>query len=61
MKDRDFDFWYLIVFSSVTGFLFGLFLSAVIDNKMWKDDCIRRGFAEYNSKTGVWQWKGDGK
>lgn len=26
----------------------------------WKDEMIERGFAEYNSQTGKWQWKESG-
>jgi len=23
----------------------------------WKQDVVKRGYAEYNSTTGAWQWK----
>lgn len=23
----------------------------------WRDDCIKRGFAQYNATTGLWEWK----
>lgn len=30
-------------------------------NASWRSDAIEQGFAEYNSVTGKWQWKGDKK
>ena len=29
-----------------------------IDMRQLKEEAIKRNFAEYNSKTGEWQWKG---
>ena len=43
------------------GFIVGAAISATLENRMWKCDAVKRGYAEYNSKTGAWQWKGDGK
>lgn len=43
------------------GFLLGSVLVGSIGigivNSSWKANTIKRGYAEYNSQTGNWQWK----
>lgn len=33
------------------------FLGKAVKSEEMKAEAIRRGFAEYNSTNGVWQWK----
>lgn len=30
-----------------------------VSSNWWRSELVRRGHAEYNPKTGVWQWKGE--
>lgn len=39
------------------GMVVGAILLATLQNSSWKRDSIQRGFTEYNSTTGDWQWK----
>jgi hypothetical protein len=37
----------------------GYFWGAFFYNIKWKRELIKKGYAEYNSQTGKWQWKDD--
>lgn len=40
-----------------------LFATAIlmVDINVYRQQAIQRGYAEYNQKTGEWQWKGEGR
>ena len=62
MKIELNDFSKVVVFSIVlaifgTGFLIGTIYAKYLFNDTWIKDSVAKGFAEYNSKTGEWQWK----
>lgn len=32
-------------------------ITATVVSTSWEKECIKRDYAEYNPKTGQWQWK----
>jgi len=50
----------VLVSCLVFGFI-GWVVGEDMTRKTWQAECVKRNFAEYNQKTGEWQWKGDGK
>lgn len=46
----------VLVACLVFGFI-GLVVAEDVTRKNWQAECVKRGFAEYNQKTGEWQWK----
>lgn len=42
------------------GLIVGLCYTYLL-NDNWKHQAIRRGYAEYHPKTGIWRWKDDTK
>ena len=42
---------------SCLGVLLGVGVGSNINNGIWERAAISKGFAEYNSVTGNWQWK----
>jgi hypothetical protein len=51
MNDFGDLFWWC------AGLLAGFGLANWFNHSMWRIDSVRRGFAEYDSQTGKWQWK----
>jgi Na+(H+)/acetate symporter ActP len=41
----------------VMGIGAGVFVGRTINERTWQKTTIKRGYAEYNSQTGAWQWK----
>lgn len=39
------------------GFMAGMVFAVCVERSIWREDCIKRGHAEYNATTGAWQWK----
>lgn len=42
---------------AVIFFIVGGFGAKLVEENFWKEECIKRGHAEYNQRTGEWQWK----
>lgn len=51
----------IIVVASIAFVSVGVPIGKDIANKTWQAECVKRDFAEYDQKTGKWQWKEDGK
>lgn len=47
----------LLLFLFGTGFVLGGKLSKDLWTDYWRQEAVKRGFAEYNSTNGAWQWK----
>lgn len=45
----------IVVFSAMAG----VFVGNVMTVNYYREEALNRGFAEYNSATGDWQWKGE--
>lgn len=41
------------------GFVIGSCAGRSASNQGYQTEAIERGYAEYNAKTGAWQWKGE--
>lgn len=58
---RDFDLFdfitTLVVMLALIGI--GAVCGIAIAQENWEKDCVKRGVAEYNQTTGVWQWKAE--
>jgi len=39
------------------GALLATLISLGVIKDIWRRDAVKRGFAEYNSQTGAWQWR----
>ena len=66
MSDSDDPVAGTIICCVVVFCAFGLFAAGSIggcksgheiEREAWQKDAIKRGFAEYNTQTGQWQWK----
>ena len=47
----------LLVVLTLFSFLIGGGLSQMWQNGRWEKETVKRGVAQYNSQTGVWEWK----
>lgn len=50
---RDPVLYVVGVFTLFSASMFG----ATVNGCIWRHQSIKRGYAEYNSQTGDWQWK----
>ena len=46
-----------IVDAFAIGYISGAVIVASIVQAYWKTNAVKRGFAEYDAKTGEWRWK----
>ncbi len=57
------QFEFIVIFGGVVVFFLGICVGIPIGEQrkisQWREDVIKRGYAEYNATTGQWQWKGD--
>lgn len=51
------DVSFLIVLAGITGIAVGFLFGSIIHLKGMEKAAIDRGFAQYNNKTGKWEWK----
>lgn len=49
----------IIVVASIAFVSVGWVAGEDMTRKTWQEGCVKRDFAEYNQKTGEWQWKSD--
>lgn len=49
----------LVLLSSVLFAFVGFAIGDDLSHKHWQAECVKRDFAEYNQKTGEWQWKAE--
>ena len=64
MKDEEiWEIWGFILLFILACFVFfvGYMVAAKNEDNRWKSKCVERGYAEYNSTNGVWQWKEQNK
>jgi hypothetical protein len=58
------------IIGGVVALLLGVFILASLttigceaghksERRLMREEAVKRGFAEYDSKTGNWQWKGE--
>lgn len=56
-------FEFLTVAGGAVIFVLGLLAGIPIGEQrkidQWRQETVKRGYAEYNATTGQWQWKGD--
>lgn len=55
-ESESFVDWVLRAASAGALVLVGLVLGLCIDHVDWKQECIRRGVAQYNPQSGAWEW-----
>jgi hypothetical protein len=36
---------------------YAIFMAAVLWDQSWRDDLVRRGYAQHNQTTGAWEWR----
>lgn len=46
-----------MVIFSITAIVLSFLMGVLIDNMIFKNEAIQKGYAEYNQTTGDWQWK----
>lgn len=54
---EDLNDFLCVVLGTLIGVAVAMFISIPINNSNWREAAIKRGYAEYNSQTGNWQWK----
>lgn len=40
----------------IIGFVLGVMFGSLMEMRAWKIDLVKRGLAQYNSKSGRWEW-----
>lgn len=58
MRDEVWAVLICLAFIGLSG-LIGFLSGDSQRNRLWQEECVKREFAEYNQKTGAWQWKQD--
>ena len=53
----DWTIFTLITSTFFVGFSLGMIIERARINTYWKEDAIKRGYAEYSSTSGEWKWK----
>jgi len=48
---------FLFFIGLILGLILATLITIGISNGIWKHGAVKHGHAEYNSGTGVWQWK----
>jgi len=47
----------MIALAIIVGFVIGAAAAWELSGRYWQEYVVKRGFAEYDSKTGNWRWK----
>jgi len=56
MSDRD-SFFAAVMCLVLFMWAMGATITAIATQGGWQSEMVKRGHAEYNQRTGAWQWK----
>ena len=50
-------FWLVVIAIVILSFFAGRWSGSSDTESHYRKEAVDRGYAEYNSKTGIWEWK----